>query len=95
MANESKHQIERKNDVAAAASAVERADTQELHVLFGRALHRYDEMEAALEAIVAHYAGSKEMPRPVPSNDNAIAAMERIASEAIAIARFVVETAGK
>jgi hypothetical protein len=83
--------VEREKDQTAAAAALERADARELHVLFNRAIDRYDQMEDALTKIVAHYVGDKEVPRHPPNNENAIAAMERVAMEALALARLVVE----
>lgn len=87
--------IERVTDGKSAEEAMERADARELYVLFERAQQRYTEMDDALTKIVAHFVGDKEIPRYTPNNDNAIAAMERVAMEALALARFVVEQVQK
>ena len=80
---------ERILDTRSASQALENADAKELHRLFERAQMRYTEMEDALTKVVAHYVGEKEIPRYAPNNDNAIAGMERIAMEALVLARFV------
>lgn len=82
--------LERVVDSESAEKALERADAKELHVLFERAQQRYTDMDDALTKVVQHFVGEKEVPRYAPSNDNAIAAMAQIASEALALARFVV-----
>ena len=94
-ATQKPHDVERARDTAAAEVALEKANAAELHVLFQRALMRYDEMEDALEKVVGHYVGDKEIPHYTPSNENAIAAMERVAMEALTLARFVVECVDK
>ncbi len=86
-------QIKLVADKTAADAALERADAKELHVLFDRAQKRFVEMEDMLTQVVSHFVGEKEIPRYTPSNDNAIAAMQCVAMEALALARFVVEQA--
>ena len=78
-------------DLTAAELALERADAKELHMLFLRTQERFVEMEGALTKVVMHYLGTKDEPRYIPNNDNAIGAMERVAMEALSLARFVVE----
>jgi len=95
LAEKTNKEIEMARDRDTAAAALEKADAAELHQLFQRAQKQYGEMEEALTKVMVHYIGSKDVPRYEPNNDNAVAAMERIASEAIALARFVVETANK
>ncbi len=81
-------------DGTAADAALERADAKELHTLFQRAEQRYAQMEDALTKVMMHYVGEKDVPRYVP-NESAIAAMERVAMEALTLARFVVEQVKK
>ncbi len=78
------------NDTAAATTALEKADAVELHALFERSVTRYTKMEDVLGKVVEHYVGDKEVPRFTPQND-AIEAMERVALEALRLARTVIE----
>jgi hypothetical protein len=77
-------------DADAANAALEKADARELHTLFQRSQERLVALEKVFNGVVEHYVGGKEMPRFQPSNDNAIAAMERVAIEALNLARLVV-----
>ncbi len=86
---------ELRSDTDRAQEALAEADVNEMHVLFTRANERFAKMETAFASVVSHYAGTKDTPHYVPNNDNAIAAMERVAMEALTLARFVVEQARK
>lgn len=70
-----------------AAAALDKADTAELHTLFGIAVKDADDTMVALETIVQHYAGSSKSPRESAGPD-AINAMREVALAAIDLARM-------
>lgn len=68
-----------------------RSDNKELYAVFQRSQQRIQALETVLNGLMEHYSGTKEMPRYQPNNENAIAAMERIAMEALVLATLVVK----
>jgi len=80
---------ERAQDERLAHDALKRAGAQELHALFLRSETRYREMDDTLTKVIAHYVGKNERPRTEPS-DTAIHAMERVARDALELAKLLI-----
>lgn len=76
-------------DYDRAKTALDAADAAELFVLYEKAIRDRNEFENAMSVAVSHYVGKKDEPRYMPNNDNAIAAMERVALAALDLAKQV------
>ena len=72
---------------SAAETALANADAAELYKLFHAAVKDRGEALTALDGIVRHYAGSRDMPRLI--DPSPVECMERVALAAIALAREV------
>lgn len=73
-----------------AKAALERADANELFVLYEHAVRERTKMTQAMMYISDHLGGDKDKPRfQAPENDRSIEAMKDVALAAIALARSV------